>query len=96
MSHASKYFVIPFANVPDNPTYTVWYASWSTERPILEPGMLPPCTIGVTGDGKLPPGATLVATSTKEPPPPPPALAASTPPEYEAAFSTWLELTKDG
>jgi hypothetical protein len=95
MSQVNKYFAIPFKNVPDKPAYTVWYASWSTQRPIVEPGMQPPHAIGVTKDDKLPPGATLLASSTKEPPPPPPPLAAGTPSDYKTAFSAWLELTKE-
>jgi hypothetical protein len=94
MSQDNKYFSIPFANVPNNPTYTVWFASWSTERPIIEPGMLPPFAIGVTKDDQLPAGATLLASSTKEPPPPPPALADGTSSEYQSAFNVWMELTK--
>lgn len=95
MSQDNKYFMIPFKNVPDSPPYTVWYASWSTVRPIPEPGMQPPYAIGVTKDDRLPPGAILIANSTKEPPPPPPPLAASTPAEYNSAFSAWLTNMKD-
>ena len=94
MSQDNKYFVIPFKNVPDKPAYTVWYASWSKERPTVVRGMPAPFAIGVTKDDKLPPGATLLASSTKEPPPPPPPLAAGTPSDYKTAFSAWLELTK--
>jgi hypothetical protein len=95
MTQEHKYFRIPFANVPANPTYTVWFASWSTERPTVEPGMPDPYTIGVTKDAQLPPGATLIATSTKDPPPPPPALVTGTPSEYEAAFDKSLLFTKE-
>jgi hypothetical protein len=95
MKKVNKYFMVSFKNVPDHPSYTVWYASWSTERPTPEPGMEPPFTIGVTTDAQLPPGATLLATSTKDPPPPPPAMTTGTPSEYAAAFNKWIELTKE-
>jgi hypothetical protein len=96
MSQDYKYFVIPFDNVQDPPTYTVWYASWSKERPKVVRGMPVPVAIGVTKDDKLPPEAILIANSTKEPPPPPPVMAASTASEYIAAFNMWAELTKEG
>jgi len=96
MSQDYKYFVIPFKNVPDDPTYTVWYASWSKERPSVVRGMPAPVAIGVTKDDKLPPEAILIANSTKEPPPPPPLMAAGTPSEYVAAFNMRAGLTKEG
>jgi hypothetical protein len=95
MSKDNKYFVIPFKQVPAKPTYTVWFASWTTVRPTHDPYLLPPYAIGVTKDDKLPPGAIPIASSTKEPPPPPPPLAVSTPAEYKAAFNAWLANTKD-
>ena len=73
-----KYFTIPFESVPAKPTYTVWFATWSTERPAVGPGMAPPMVVGVTceAEAALPPGATVLATGSKDPPPPPPPLAA--------------------
>ena len=94
MDKVFKYFMIPFQNVPVHPSYTVWFASWTTERPTGEPDMSP-CTIGVTDEEKLPPGAMLLATSTKDPPPPPPAMTTGTPAEYAAAFRQSLEITKE-
>ena len=96
MSQDYKYFVIPFYNVPPDPTYTVWYACWSKDRPPVVEGMPVPVAIGVTKDDKLPPEAILIASSTKEPPPPPPLMAARTPSEYMAAFNMWSGLTKEG
>jgi hypothetical protein len=87
----AKYFMIPFKNVPSNPAYTVWYATWSNQRPVIEPGMNQPVVIGVTKDDTLPASATLLAESTKEPPPPPPPLSPGGITEYQAAFSTWLK-----
>ena len=86
-----KYFEIPFENVPATPTYTVWYASWSKERPMLEPGMLPPVVIGMTTED-LPPKATLLAAArdVKNPPPPPPPLAVAGMDEFRQAFGIWL------
>lgn len=87
----AKYFEVPFANVPAKPTYTVWYASWSTERPVIEPGMLPPVVIGMT-TGELPPNATLLAAprDVKNPPPTPPPLAPTGMDEFRRAFGAWL------
>lgn len=88
-----KYFFIPFKNIPDNPEYTVWYAAWSNQRPVIEPGMNQPVVIGVTNDDNLPPSATLIAqaNSTKDPnkPPPPPTSGGTD--EYQAALKKWLE-----
>jgi hypothetical protein len=91
----SKYFVIPFANVPKDPAYTVWFASWSTERPIVEPGMPPPFVVGVTTDDKLPAGATLLADGSKDPPPPPPVVGTGGLSEYQTSFTAWMLDTKD-
>jgi hypothetical protein len=90
MSLGNKYFMIPFANVPETPDYTVWFASWSTVRPVLEPGMLPPCVVGVTTD-QLPAGAVLLESGGgKDPPPPPPPPAAVSMEEYKASIKDWL------
>jgi len=90
----NKYFRIPFANVPTTPTYTVWFASWSQERPVVEPGTQPPFVIGVTTEDKLPPGATLLAEGGAKDPPPPPPLGAEGSSEYQKAFGVWLYSTK--
>lgn len=93
-----KYFVIPFENVPESPPppYTMWFASWSEKRPIVEPGQLPPLVVGVTKDDRLPPRATLlVELDTKDPPPPPPPLTGGSPDDYQKAFDLWLTSIKD-
>lgn len=88
----SKYYMIPFANVPPkDPNHTVWYASWSEERPSKEPGAPSPCVIGVAKDGKLPPGAKFLAETNAKDPPPPPPLGVGGSPEYEEALRKWLE-----
>lgn len=64
-----KYYMIPFENVlQTDQNHTVWYASWSQERPNHEPGAPSPFVVGIAKDGKLPPGATLLAeTNAKDP-----------------------------
>jgi hypothetical protein len=91
---SNKYFMIPFENVPASPTYTVWFATWSQDRPVLEPNMNPPMVVGVTSDETLPTGAVLLGDGSKDPPPPPP----PPPPlglDYEASFTTWLMGDRD-
>lgn len=95
MYSQNKYFVIPFENVPADPTYTVWFSTWSRERPLVEPGMSPPLVVGVTADAELPTGATLLGDGSKDPPPPPPPLSAFSQSEYQSSVSTWLELGRD-
>lgn len=96
MSKSYTYFTIPFASVPRSPAYTVWYATWSTERPTLELGMSPPMVIGVTA-GDLPAGATVIAGAVKDPtrPPPPPPLSGDGISEYQKAVDEWVGLARD-
>lgn len=96
MSKSYQYFSIPFDLVPRNPppAYTVWFASWSTTPPVLEPGMLAPIVMGVT-DAALPAGAVALGAASKDPPPPPPPLTGSGLSDYQASVSQWLELTRD-
>lgn len=94
MSQNNQYFMIPFANLPKTPDYTVWFASWSTERPYVEPGMYPPVVVGVT-TGELPAGATPLGTSSKDPPPCLPPLAAVDMSDYQKSVTVWLELSRN-
>jgi len=96
MSKIYQYFNIPFDLVPKDQTlpYTVWFATWSTKPPILEPGMAPPVVMGVT-ENELPAGAVALGTASKDPPPPPPPLASGGISEYKTSISQWLELTRD-
>jgi len=94
MASSTQYFMIPFENVPQNPDYQVWFASWSTQRPTLEPGMQAPVVVGAT-TGPLPAGAVPLTAGGKDPPPPPPPLAAGTPADYQAALAAWVQLTRD-
>lgn len=82
-----SYFSIPFAHVPSRPPYLAWFATWSSSRPIVEPGMLPPFTIAAI-EGTGPEGATYVARMAKDPPAPPPVLSA--PETSLATYATWL------
>jgi hypothetical protein len=96
MDKIYQYFNIPFDLVPKDqvPPYTVWFATWSTKPPILEPGMAPPLVIGATAN-ELPAGAVALGTGSKDPPPPPPSLATADVSNYQASVSQWLELTRD-
>lgn len=91
-----QYFTIPFDRVPTDGLvpYTVWYATWSTKPPVVEPGMPPPLVIGATAN-TLPAGAVALGTGTKDPPPPPPAPAAVGMSDYQASVSLWLQLSRD-
>jgi hypothetical protein len=80
-----SYFSIPFALVPTQPAYTVWFATWSLVRPVAD--TFAPFSIGAT-DGALPDGATLIARIGKDPPPPPPATPS--PDTSLASYSAWL------
>lgn len=96
MSKSYEYFSIPFDSVPKDqpPPYAVWFATWSTTPPIVEPGMAPPIVIGAT-DGGLPAGAFALGTGSKDPPPPPPLLATIDLSGYQTTVRDWLELTRD-
>jgi hypothetical protein len=96
MDKIYQYFNIPFDLVPKDPPppYTVWFATWSTQPPVLEPGMAPPVAMGVT-ENELPAGAVALGAATKDPPPPPPPLDAVIMSDYQASLSQWLELTRD-
>jgi hypothetical protein len=96
MCKTYRYFCIPYDLAPkvQPPPYTVWFASWSTKPPILEPGMASPIVVCAT-DGELPAGATALGDVTKDPPPPPPLLATTNMTDYQAMVTHWLELTRD-
>jgi hypothetical protein len=88
----STYFKIPFDKVPNSPVYKVWYASWSTQRPILEAGMPPPVVVGFIEGDALPAGATPIVSvqGVKSPPPPPPPLAPVSDEVYRDAVAAML------
>jgi hypothetical protein len=94
MSKSYQYFSIPFDLVPKDqpPPYPLWFATWSTQPPVLEPGVPAPLVMGAT-DGVLPDGASPLGTADKDPPPPPPALT-STPTDYQTTLNNWLETTR--
>jgi hypothetical protein len=95
----SQYFVIPFDQLPEKPDYTVWYATWTTERPAEVPPGGTPTVVGVTTGDKLPDGAVLLASYDKDPlPPPPPDLLAygdSALSAYQKSFELWLSRDED-
>jgi len=92
-----KYFLIAFEDVPADPCYTTWFATWSTERPTVAPGMAPPLVVGVTSAAALPAGAVLLDAGGKDPPPPPPPLAASVvcQSDYQKLVGLWLAGDRD-
>lgn len=91
-----KYFLIPFENVPANPPYQVWYATWSKTPPLLEPGMNPPMVVGATLE-ELPAGATLLDSGSKDPlPPPPPPPPGFHELDYQKAVTDWMMLGRSG
>lgn len=92
MTQEYKYFVIPYAAVPQDPSCQFWYATWSSTQPPIMPGMGEPMVIGYTTSGELPEGATLIGSSTKDPvpPPPPPPLASTALTDYQMSFDMWL------
>jgi hypothetical protein len=96
MSKSYQYFSIPFDLVPkDQPLpYAVWFTTWSTRPPALEPGMAPPLVIGAT-ENELPPGAIVLGVGSKDPPMPPPPLAAGGMTDYQESISLWLSLSRD-
>src|SRR5262245_13577478 len=87
-----RYFSIPFENVPESPTYTVWFATWTTARPALEPGITP-LVVGATFEDKLPANAVELGVGSKDPlpppPPPPPALKLDLE-DYQKSIDAWL------
>jgi hypothetical protein len=86
-----KYFIIPFESVPEKPSYTVWFATWSTERPDIRPGMAPPMVVGVTCAKALPPEATPLSSGSKDPdPPPPPPPGVICQADYQKLIEQWL------
>jgi hypothetical protein len=79
-----RYFVIPLASVPQNPTYRVWYSTWlperseyvwSERRPVDTSNETTTWVVGATDGADVPPDATvIIQNSVKCPPPPPLAL----------------------
>ena len=82
------YFTLPFDNLPQNPGYTVYFATWSTQPPTDSDAkpLVVCCTTGVA-----PQGATvLVSSALKDPPPPPPPPFAVSSSTYSTTLSAWL------
>ena len=92
MSQSYTYFTLPFNSVPKTPTYTVWFASWSTDRPTVEAGDNPPFVVCCT-TGQAPQGSTVLGSSIKDPfPPPPPPPASINASDYQTTMASWLAL----
>jgi hypothetical protein len=81
---------MPFSQVPSSPNYTVWFASWTTERPAADPNNSPPFVVCCT-TGQAPQGATVLGSSIKDPiPPPPPPFAVIKTSDYQLTLESWL------
>lgn len=85
----STYFTIPYSQLPSNPGYTVYYATWTTTPP-ADAGTTPPFIVCCT-TGSAPEGATVLASSIKDPTPPPLLqLGSISTSDYETKVQTWL------
>lgn len=90
-----SYYMIPLADIPSEPSFRVYYATWNPSvgrleytdvRPSLPAGDT--FCVGVSSDSQLPPSAISLGDGSKDLPPPPleVAIAATTQAEYEAQF----------
>jgi hypothetical protein len=94
VSQTYKYFTVPFDSIPKDPKCTVWYATWSTERPEVKAGStVVPWVICATPNAEVAAAmqGTLVGTVTKDPPLPPPLQLSPT----NAALSDYLGALTD-
>jgi hypothetical protein len=94
MSESYKYFTIPFACVPSNPSYRVWFATWSAAQSEYTWSEQRPSTATwvccATDDSELPGDATVIVPQTvKCVPPPPLALVQNitNPGDFQAALT---------
>lgn len=75
-----RYFTIPFASVPQNPTYRVWYSTWlpersqyiwSERRPHTTTNGVTTWVVGATDGADVPADATVIGQNDLKCPPPP-------------------------
>jgi hypothetical protein len=96
-----RYFTIPLASVPKNPTYRVWFSTWLANRSEYiwsekRPDPSDPTTtwvVGATDNGDVPADATvIIQDSIKCIPPPPLALPsnATSPADFQTALTKRL------
>jgi hypothetical protein len=94
VSRKHTYFTIPFEMVPQEPPYTVWFASWTSVKPRLSSEETPrPFVVGVTKT-RVPKEGTPLGTghrSPNHPPPPPPSPVSVSLASYQEAFGNWLQ-----
>ena len=75
---ASPVYLVPIANIPSNPGYTVYYYTWtsggtatrSTQPPNPLPNMTTDFVACIVLDSSPPSGATSMGGNKDEPPPP--------------------------
>lgn len=91
-----NYFAIPLNDVPSNPPYTVWFASWvaaqngyswSMQRPSVD---APTWGVAAT-TGSPPTSATTLGSGGKDLPPPPMTFDSDSLDDFQKAFSIWLD-----
>lgn len=102
MSDSYRYFIIPFPSVPVNPSYAVWFALWSPDRPRVHWTTDRPPTgaawvVGATDEGELPDAAEVIGLSTKCLPPPPLDISPNTAgvSALRAELAAWLKRLPD-
>ena len=102
-----RYFMIPAANVPPQPSYTVWFASWSEKRSEYlwsrkradtSSGTVTTWAIGASDDTDLPKEATAVLAMSDKCVDPPPLRAPlnATSDELQAMLTKQLAQAFDG
>ena len=92
-----NYFACGLNNVPTEPSYTVWFASWvpaqnryswSTQRPTSD---APTWGVWATTETQSQPGATTLGSGGKDLPPPPLTYPSSSMSDFQKTFSLWLD-----
>jgi hypothetical protein len=91
-----NYFACPLIDIPKDPPYTVWFASWvadqngyswTTQRPASD---APTWGVWAT-TGSPPPDATVLGSGGKDLPPPPLTFPSNTLSDFQKTFASWLD-----
>jgi hypothetical protein len=91
-----NYFAVPLSDVPKDPPYPMWFAtwvadqhgySWSTQRPTYD---APTYAVAAT-TSTPPPTATTLGSGGKDLPPPPLTFASSSLSDFQKTFASWLD-----
>lgn len=101
MSQGLNYFLVSLDNVPQDPTYPVWFATWTSEgtqvewtreRPMPMPETTSTCVACIVS-GEPPPGATPLGDGSKDLPPPPSTFSAkkiTSVSDFQQTLAQWL------